>query len=493
MLMRYARHWAAGEGIVWNVGEPPVDGATDFGFLAVVAALARLGLPLEAATRVPLVAAHLATTAIIFVSLRHQGSGRWLALVASAYFAVGPGRPLVQASFGTPFFVCAVAVAWGLALAYLRDPSVGRAIALAIAMLAMSLVRPEGVLLSGLMYAAIHWHAGWARARLAIATAAVVFGTAGTAYFLWRWDYFGQPLPNPFYRKGGGFLYPSSLRDSIQNGLALLLPGLPALPLAFSSRARAHGLMTVAIPVAGFLGAWILLSNEMNVFRRFQYPVLPIFLMGVPLWTRGIAGEIFPTGFLVRGQLRRAVVAAIAVACVGVLATHHRRYASPHWRHGPYDLGRRLAAYADRDYTMAVSEAGLVPLYSGWRAIDAWGLNDRQIAREGSLTRARLEREAPAVIFFHAYFSPWVPPSSSPGAWDAMTLLLDDYARAEGYHLAALFGAASVPVYYCYVRPDLPDTAALVELIRETEFIALGTGRPSVNHAVPGSLRGAPR
>jgi len=54
MLMRYARHWAAGEGIVWNVGEPPVDGATDFGFLAVVALLARLGLPLEAATRVPL-------------------------------------------------------------------------------------------------------------------------------------------------------------------------------------------------------------------------------------------------------------------------------------------------------------------------------------------------------------------------------------------------------------------------------------------------------
>ena len=30
MLLRYAEHLAAGHGIVWNLGDPPVDGATDF-------------------------------------------------------------------------------------------------------------------------------------------------------------------------------------------------------------------------------------------------------------------------------------------------------------------------------------------------------------------------------------------------------------------------------------------------------------------------------
>jgi len=30
MLLRYSKHFAEGRGIVWNVGEPPVDGATDF-------------------------------------------------------------------------------------------------------------------------------------------------------------------------------------------------------------------------------------------------------------------------------------------------------------------------------------------------------------------------------------------------------------------------------------------------------------------------------
>ena len=44
MLMRYAQHLADGHGIVWNVGGHPVDGATDFLFMAASALLIKLGL-----------------------------------------------------------------------------------------------------------------------------------------------------------------------------------------------------------------------------------------------------------------------------------------------------------------------------------------------------------------------------------------------------------------------------------------------------------------
>src|SRR4030042_5919372 len=43
MLMRYADHLAKGDGIVWNVGEAPVDGATDFLFMVSSAGLINLG------------------------------------------------------------------------------------------------------------------------------------------------------------------------------------------------------------------------------------------------------------------------------------------------------------------------------------------------------------------------------------------------------------------------------------------------------------------
>lgn len=39
MIMRYAQHLAGGHGIVWNIGEAPVDGATDFLFMAASAGL----------------------------------------------------------------------------------------------------------------------------------------------------------------------------------------------------------------------------------------------------------------------------------------------------------------------------------------------------------------------------------------------------------------------------------------------------------------------
>ncbi len=43
ILMRYAVHLAEGHGIVWNVGEKPVDGATDFLFMLMVAGLIPVG------------------------------------------------------------------------------------------------------------------------------------------------------------------------------------------------------------------------------------------------------------------------------------------------------------------------------------------------------------------------------------------------------------------------------------------------------------------
>ena len=51
MNMRYAKHLAEGHGIVWNIGEKPVDGATDFLFIVLVALFIKSGLSLEISVR----------------------------------------------------------------------------------------------------------------------------------------------------------------------------------------------------------------------------------------------------------------------------------------------------------------------------------------------------------------------------------------------------------------------------------------------------------
>jgi hypothetical protein len=56
------------------------------------------------------------------------------------------------------------------------------------------------------------------------------------------------------------------------------------------------------------------------------------------------------------------------------------------------------------------TEAGLLPYYSGWTAVDTWGLNDQFIAHNGGLTVEYLDQYKPHIIMFHDYYSPLVPP-----------------------------------------------------------------------------------
>src|SRR5689334_15407506 len=66
MLMRYAQHLAGGHGIVWNIGEHPVDGATDFLFMAASSLLIKLGLTVGQAVRGIGFFSHLLTVLIVY-------------------------------------------------------------------------------------------------------------------------------------------------------------------------------------------------------------------------------------------------------------------------------------------------------------------------------------------------------------------------------------------------------------------------------------------
>ena len=110
MLMRYAQNLAAGHGIVWNIGDPPLDGATDFLFLVSLAGLTRLtGDALTAARGLTLVA-HLLTVVLLYLGICRLHGMRWAAVLSGAYLTVGPAVSYSEAGFGTSLFaLCALA------------------------------------------------------------------------------------------------------------------------------------------------------------------------------------------------------------------------------------------------------------------------------------------------------------------------------------------------------------------------------------------------
>jgi hypothetical protein len=465
ILMRYAQHLAGGHGIVWNIGEGPVDGATDFLFLGAIAGLAQFGLSVLAAARLLNLVSHVLTVSLIYVAVaKLQGSSRWAALLSATYLALGPGFRYIEHYFGTPFFALAAVGAFWFAEACRQEPESSQATrGFALTSLALGLIRPDGVFLAGLMLLGLVVATGFRQSRKAVLHWTATYAVLGGAYFLWRWHYFGNPLPIAFYVKGGGHLHLDGLAASVRGVVKLGLPFLPVFLLGvFSSpRTRRETLFTL-LPVVGFTAIWVLLTPEMEFEMRFQYALLPLILISWP----GLLAKAWEDWQLPRWRslsvgARHRARALLMVISAGILLRQFIAYKALGLRVDYCNLAiaQMLADYQQKGYALATNQSGLLPLYSHWRALDTWGLNDQAIAHGADLTD-RLDNFRPQLI--HVHYSVVV------NMHDLMEQKVKAYAERKGYRLAAAFGSNLDDIDFYYVQPAFPDADQIVQRIEST-------------------------
>jgi len=485
MIMRYAEHFANGDGIVWNIGEPPVDGATDFLFMVAVGLLVKAGLSVEFATRFLGFSSHLLTVGLVYFSLRKLFNAPLLIAVGtSAFVTVGPGFYHVIAYFGTTFFALSACVSWLIALFIIQNGEDRRsALLFALSSLVTGLIRPEGVFLTGFMLLAIIFIKGWKNSRHAISSYFGVFLLLGGAYLVWRWQYFGYPLPNPYYKKGGGLIYLDSLSISYLNAVFLCMPLIPAFIAGLFFAKTFRKTVGFLIPILGFVTLFILLVNDMNIRARFQYVVLPLASMVWWSLTEGLRDHLRISDVSCLKMQQRMFYSALIVMFLGsAIKLEYDIWHVQYYYDGKYAVAVVLSEYHDRELRIATSEAGLLPLYSRLRSMDTWGLNDKWIAHNGGISGEYLENFDPHIIMFHAYFSPLVS-SDRNDAWNVMTIKLKNFAEKNGYILAASFGENPYDTEYYYVRPDFPESAEIVQSIREVEYYSGITGAKFTNYA----------
>lgn len=482
ILMRYAEHFAQGHGLVWNIGEPPVDGATDFLLTIVIGLIVKLGMSVEHATRFVSSFAHVLTIALIFIAQRRLSSIHVLFSMASVlYFAIGPGLYFVAAYFGTPLFALGACLTWYIALLLMREPSShSLSIYFAFAGLITGLIRPEGVILATLMLMAIVYAVGLEKSRFSILSFFLIFLVLGGSYFVWRWSYFGYVFPNPFYKKGGGTLHTDGLMQSIINLVSLCLPFLVGYLAVLTSPKKLRFAIASLIPIVGFTFAFVLLSSEMNFGGRFQYALLPIMLLTAPLTIDHL--QISTNSFSIQ-RISWQTIEQIVVTFTVILTllayihySHHPTYNID----GRYAVATILADYQDEGYTIVTTEAGLLPLYSRWNAVDAWGLNDQWIAHNGGITSQYLEKIYPEIIMFHDYFSPLVPHSGSGERFD-MIMVLKEFAEDNDYQLAAVYGESPFDTHYYYVRTNFPHGSEIINRIQNVDYPWYAGSHLSIN------------
>lgn len=493
ILMRYSVNFGEGNGIVWNVGEAPVDGATDFLFMALLAGAVKLGFDIFASVLVLGFASHLATVALLYLMVINLWKAPRFVAVLSACLAVfGPGLGYVDAYFGTPFFALLGLLTGYFAIKYaIAGEKPIYAVLFAVSGLIAGLTRPDGVLLAGFMMLALMFYLGVRRSLLPVVIFTVVFVIFGGAYFLWHWSYFGYPLPNPYYKKGGGGLYFIHLVLSLLVVFKWAFPLNLAYLLGFRSSVQLKRTIFLLIPIVGFTLIWVLSSQEGNYLYRYQYVVLLLVALTWYAPLQGLATE-WQLAERISQNKQNAILltAAFGISTLAFIVFTANVRIGVHRTDGRYEAAMMLSQYDDKDYTMAVSEAGALPFYSHWRTVDTWGLNDQWIAHNGGVTSEYLDQWGPELIMFHGFFSEASQELGVDGSdnnfrhsWNEMAYVVYAYARGNGYILAADYGVSPYDSYYFYVKPDFADSQEIVDAIRDMVYIEWETGKPSFNYA----------
>jgi len=302
---RYARNWATGAGVRYNLGEHvPVEGYSNFLWVAAGALVEVLGGAQEVV--LPWLSFALGSLALwlvfrlarrVFeVPLPCAALGT-LTLAASPPFAVWSTGGLETMAFAVLFL-----------LAFERLVVRPHAVLGAISGLGLAIVRVEGAawLLALVVLGVLVQRLERERLRpVLLASAGALLGFA--LYFAWRYTYYGLPLPNTAYVKLGfgpaacalGWHYVAGFSLATLTPLAMPLVALGAL---FAVRRDARLTVGAIVVVATAVYAYaVVVGGDYMAMGRLLIPALPLQALLVAICLVQLGRAAIPTAALLTG------------------------------------------------------------------------------------------------------------------------------------------------------------------------------------------------
>lgn len=389
---RYAKNLVRGEGLIFNSGER-VEGYTNFLWAVLVAPAIALGL--EPGPFSMLLGATFAIATIILIyKLFPPSLSPWAAAIAALFLAADGSFALWSVS-GMETALFGFLLTWGMLL-YLREEQDERyPIFTGLILASASLARPEGVLAFSLtMLHSIIRRAARGESLLAPAEIlrAASFLGLWLPYFLWRWGYYGYPLPNTFYAKvttSGPVSQIARGVDHLMTFLSVRLAWL-LIPLALWPLLRRKitvDFTYLGLIVSGFWAYIIYVGGDWSVGRFFA-PVMPAFYL---LVANGLIDLYRIIQDRVADQRPLRIASPVVV---GLLAATLIWQSSWRGEYGKWlvpfqaklatqarvTMGRWLREHMPPDTFIAVDAAGQMPYFSESKTLDFWGITDANIA-----------------------------------------------------------------------------------------------------------------
>lgn len=389
---RFAEHLSQGHGLVWNVGGERTEGFTSPVHVLMCAAAFRAGWDPLVFTRVVSVIALLGCAVLCVV---------WIARIPPAphwprtlpwLLVLGNGCLVYAALFGLETliitFLCTAAAYSWWRWCELSSPAY-LALFVALALLSV-MTRPDacawvaGLLVSYLIIGLLpDSRSRVSKGFLQFSGAAVVLfvGVAGFAW--WKYHYFGDSLPNPFYIKSAQGLISDR---GVAYVARFVVWGAPVIlgMLWGLYRIRAVWYRSLVLASGLFVLSFLHFEPLMGTAFRFLLPVWPVATVCGLLGLADMVDRL-------RSATRWRRTALFSVGAAGLLWTVA-------WVAGAFlhiqdtlankntvnyrTIGQALAAAAiEPTPTLAAHDQGALPYFSGWHTLDLVGLTTNQVAR----------------------------------------------------------------------------------------------------------------
>lgn len=427
ITLRYARNWVNDGALLWNSGEAPVEGYSNFSFVLIAALALHCGLnPVLVLKGLGVISLVLTTLALYLLSRLWLRA--WLALIPCLWMLLYSGQILWSVS-GLETTTYQAFLSFGLfcllrAIGYrpvqqrrvltTTDSIVFRnrmALFSGLLVAFASLTRPEAPILAALFYGiALCDSRGKLDFRYLypIFLSIIVFAVIYLPYFFWRWHYYGYLFPNPVYCKGIN----SSAIGTLDKGfIALAWPFIIlALPVIFNAKDKRP--FYFCLPALLYC---ILLVSADPIVAFANRLFLPAFILLLPLSLSGM-------GWIVEKFLAQSdklypwaltmTACWVALFCIPKMSLSDLRFFAVNPVQGErmrVAVVTWLNRYAAADSDVLLGDSGIIPYLSPLRFIDSYCLNNKRMiqlpeAKRYDLYCSEILREKPKVIILTSLY-----------------------------------------------------------------------------------------
>jgi len=447
VTFRYAENFANGYGLVFNVGDKPVEGYSNFLWLLILTVTYKIGLPTYF------------TAKVIGVISFYLSALFWFKYFNRAYDYLWLTGPFMLVLPYTSFWAVSglelglyTLILTGLSIALFRNSNWTL-----LFFPLLVLVRPEGFLIGAVIL--VVWYITTIRVKREgvfryIFNVVILLVTFVFLVFF-RMQTFGYPMPNTFYAKSTFSII--SLMEFVRPliyFLPLTLLFIYGLAKAISAYRKYKELTVMALSFLAMAIVSCLASPVMNFHFRYLIAFFPFFLA---------------VSFFALTQFKNRRLAGIfaAAGAIALFIPTYGVYASVNLERKIVGAQEELIEFINQQpdgISISLTDVGRIPYYTSAKYNDIWGLVSEDVAHQG-FNALREYLRFPDYFVFVGYIGPDGPRLR----FGMERLITKNMGFNQAYHLAGAGlpdGAViSEPGYYYLIfRKDQEAVDSLLEI-----------------------------